>query len=993
MDYSSVNWIPMGPAPEDLSSIGVTGGCAGRVTAIAVSGNFNGHGVPAMFIGTAGGGVWRSTDFQSLAPTWIPLTDRVPSQFAQDRQIGMLNIGALAVDPNHPSTIYAGTGDAAGAGPNAYGRGMLKSPDGGASWQLLDVGSFNFAPGFTRVFVDPTDLSGNTVYATGAHSNDSGSAPGRGVFKSTDAGATWKPIQGGLPNGVSVTDLDYTVVLNQLTLYAGIHDASGTDASANGIWVSGDGGNSWTQMMIAALVDIGTGGIVDNAHIGLIRIAADHNFGASNGVFAAIGNATKPLLLNVFKLVGTRWQPASSGLIAIRTASALSFGISMDDGSLYLGGVNDSRLNGLYRSADHGFSWASIDVGTNGVRPHTDHHAWFSYGGAIYNGNDGGIYRYNGPVGAGTWQSLNTPSLQTILTLGVGLHPQYPAVMLAGSQDNSIALRKSGVWSFKCAGDGYTGHWEPYDRNHAFATQLIDSGKFLFRSTDGGETWNTIDLAGSPRGPFGQAPFVFHPNVIGRMIVGLEGVHETSNHGDDGFKAISGALSGAGQFINALAYGGWDTIYASYGFQLFRTINDGADGWPEVGIGIDWHGAIQCLAVDPYARNRIFLGTSGGAVWYSADAGMTWTEITGDLPTDFGVNTLALRSEPGLAQPSIFAGTGVGVYATDNMSNWTRVGTAFPDANVTEIVFHPTTKYLVASTYGRGIFAAYMHFETPLGLGACVVSNSILNFALDRDLRICLNQAAYRHAFSGWFEVPGTVSGFPPAATAVGTYLFTAVTGPYGWLYINQGEFGHPFSGWQRDPGGLVSDVAPALAAVDNNLYLFVKTTDGRIQYNWAPLGKGGVGWKEVDGGGRTLLAPAACGISGHVFVAVTGLDGHLYVNQADLGHSFGAWFQDPSAPLSDTAPALAVVGNDIYFFVKGMDNRIYYNWARFRKGGVGWKEVEGGGSTNSAPAACGLNSSGAIFCFIRGLDDRIYLNQATAEQPFGFWFEVGGGL
>src|SRR5437016_4608607 len=72
------SWLAVGPAPEDAHGFGVAAGVSGRVWTIAISPNFDGFGTPAMFLGINGGGVWRSTDFTSASPTWIPLTDFLP---------------------------------------------------------------------------------------------------------------------------------------------------------------------------------------------------------------------------------------------------------------------------------------------------------------------------------------------------------------------------------------------------------------------------------------------------------------------------------------------------------------------------------------------------------------------------------------------------------------------------------------------------------------------------------------------------------------------------------------------------------------------------------------------------------------------------------------------------------------------------------------------------------------------------------------------------
>src|SRR5579884_4487555 len=105
MNDLSAQWIPVGPAPEDASGFGVAAGVSGRVWTIAISTSFDQSGTAAMYLGIAGGGIWRSTDFTTPAPTWIPLTDHFPATFPLKRQVGLQNIGAIGVDPNHPWII------------------------------------------------------------------------------------------------------------------------------------------------------------------------------------------------------------------------------------------------------------------------------------------------------------------------------------------------------------------------------------------------------------------------------------------------------------------------------------------------------------------------------------------------------------------------------------------------------------------------------------------------------------------------------------------------------------------------------------------------------------------------------------------------------------------------------------------------------------------------------------------------------------------------
>jgi len=88
-------WTPVGPDAVASGYIVGNATLSGRVNAIAISPNFDGHGTRAMFLGTAHGGVWRSSDFASIGPAWVPLTDNVGKLLGlpPERQVGLSAIG------------------------------------------------------------------------------------------------------------------------------------------------------------------------------------------------------------------------------------------------------------------------------------------------------------------------------------------------------------------------------------------------------------------------------------------------------------------------------------------------------------------------------------------------------------------------------------------------------------------------------------------------------------------------------------------------------------------------------------------------------------------------------------------------------------------------------------------------------------------------------------------------------------------------------------
>jgi len=152
------NWSSIGPAVVDNTSTKTAG--QGRVNAIALDpSNPN-----IIYVGAPAGGIWKSTN---NGVDWTPLADNLP-------QIG---VSGIAIDPNNSDIIYISTGDD-DAG-DSYSIGVLKSLDGGATWNTTGL-TFNFNyKGSNEIFVDPTNSS--IVWV----------ATSTGLYKTNDAGDNW----------------------------------------------------------------------------------------------------------------------------------------------------------------------------------------------------------------------------------------------------------------------------------------------------------------------------------------------------------------------------------------------------------------------------------------------------------------------------------------------------------------------------------------------------------------------------------------------------------------------------------------------------------------------------------------------------------------------------------------------------------------------------------------------------------------------------------
>ncbi len=160
-------WQPFGPQPE-TGLLDEVNQASGRVSALAYSSNI-GNNTPALFLGSASGGVWETTTPTAQAPVWQQVTDglmdRNGNLVTPEQAVGTNDIGALAVDPNNPKVIYAGTGEANYDGSNTHtGGGILRSDGGGAkgTWTLWSTMTAGMS--ISKIIVDPADKTGDTLF-------------------------------------------------------------------------------------------------------------------------------------------------------------------------------------------------------------------------------------------------------------------------------------------------------------------------------------------------------------------------------------------------------------------------------------------------------------------------------------------------------------------------------------------------------------------------------------------------------------------------------------------------------------------------------------------------------------------------------------------------------------------------------------------------------------------------------------------------------------
>jgi hypothetical protein len=290
-------WVAQGPAPIlDGQPIGMSAQGnpdVGAVQAVAI----DPHDASLAYLGSVNGGIWKSTDAgaANLTPTWTLVSGGLPSQA----------IGDLTISPLASNVIYAGTGNFTNGSFGAFGvfnggagTGVYKSTDSGKTWQTL--GASTFADLAIRRILPTTLSSGSGQVVLAAVPAKGGQTQGMGLYMSPDGGNTWTLISGtnGLPAG-SINDVEEDPT-DPHRFFAGVFGA--TLLSNNGIYVGNYDGASgqitWAQSN-------GTGADVIPA-----TILADPNFPLNNLKISVVDNAGSPL---VYVLTAQPGQPPAGG--------------------------------------------------------------------------------------------------------------------------------------------------------------------------------------------------------------------------------------------------------------------------------------------------------------------------------------------------------------------------------------------------------------------------------------------------------------------------------------------------------------------------------------------------------------------------------------------------------------------------------------------------------------------------------------------------------
>lgn len=680
---------------------------SGRIADFAV----NPHNHSEYYVAVASGGVWKTTN---KGLTFNPIFENE----------GSYSIGCVSLDPSNSSTVWVGSGENNNQRSVAYGDGVYKSEDGGKSWK--NVGLKN-SEHIAEIIVHPSDP--NTVYvaAYGPVWNEGGD---RGVYKTTDGGATWNCIKSVSPfTGCNDLVMDPR---NPNVLYASFHQRmrkvftyiGGGPESA--VYKSMDGGTTWKKveggMPSGDLGRIGLAISKVNPDILYAVVEAGENKG---GIYRSTDK-------------GASWEKRSGTY----TSGNYYNEIDCDPKD-----VNKIYITDSYYKVSYDGGKTVSNLGE--INKHIDNHAiWVDPNDAnhLLVGCDGGIYETYDH--AKTWDYKANLSVTQFYKVSTDNDLPFYSVH-GGTQDNfslggpSRTTSGNGIthadWYVTSQGDGFETQVDPTDANIIYAQAQYGalvrydrkSGEYLpikpiEGETDAANRWNW------------DSPLLISQHDHKRLYYGANKVYRTDDQGNS-WKAISGDLSrgidrnklevmGKVWSVDAVAknqstdiYGQTTSIAESTLDEnilwvgtddgLIQLTTDGGKNWTKIDNlpGVPAQSYVHQIIASLYDKNTAFVcfnhhryGDFKPYVLKTTDGGKSWKSIASDLPIRGSVYSIA---QDHVDENLLFVGTEFGCYVSNNGGvNWIQLKSGLPTIAVRDIEIQRRENDLVLATFGRGFY-------------------------------------------------------------------------------------------------------------------------------------------------------------------------------------------------------------------------------------------------------------------------------------------------
>ncbi|MCB0457147.1 MAG: T9SS type A sorting domain-containing protein [Flavobacteriaceae bacterium] len=581
--------------------------------------------------------------------------------------------------------------------------GIFKTTDAGASWapifdeqEMLSIGDIEISKNNTNVVWVGT---GEVNAGGGSLAYD-----GDGIYKSEDGGTTWEVK--GLPDigSISKIALDPN---NDNTIFVGGMGPLFRNDTNRGVYRSTDGGSTWEQKLFVSdstgIIDMAihpsNGNIIYAASWERIRRPQYRQYG---GETSRIYRSTDG---------GENWAELTNGLPSLPSEKGrISIAISQSNPNVLYARYADAAgsIQGVYRTADGGDTWVEMN---SAPLSNIGFHWWFR-GIVVDPTDENTIYNVDFVVqkstdGGATWSDTFS-----------GVHVDQHALAFNASVPGEVLLGNDGGF-YKSSNDGSS--WikgETLPITQFYRIYIEDP----FRVYGGAQDNNTIrTLTGSANdwnaiyGGDGFQPLVDYNNSNIIYALSQYGNIGKSTNGGASFNNATAGISGSDRknWDTPLVFDPDDSNLLYTGTQRVYKTTNGAGNWTAIspdltngpGGGNLNFGTIISIDVSTLDSNKIIVGTDDGNVWITQDSGANWNNVSGSLPNRWVTKVLASRLDANKFYIT-FSGYRYGeyeghVYVTNNNgNNWTDISSSLPDIPVNDIVQDIEGKLFLATDIG-----------------------------------------------------------------------------------------------------------------------------------------------------------------------------------------------------------------------------------------------------------------------------------------------------
>ena len=663
------------------------------------------------YMGTTGGGLWKTTD---AGHHWKNVSDG----FFQSS-----SVGAVSVSESHPNTVYAGMGEHAPRGVmTSHGDGVYKSTDAGKTWKHMGLEKTLH---ISRIVIHPTNPDVVWVAAQGALH---GKTQERGVYKSTDGGKTWKKtLYVNDMTGASELSID---MHNPEVLYAAMWEHMRTPwqvisgGPGSGLYKSTDGGETWSKIHKGLPKELGKMGIaVSRANSDLLYAIIESDSEKEKGG------------LFVSKDAGKSWSRVSSDHRLIQRAWYY-IEVTADpnnENTVYVMSAD------WYKSIDGGKTWEEISTA------HGDYHdLWINPDNSknlLITGDGGSEVSFDGGKQFSRLDNMPTAQFYRVATDNL-----FPYNVYGGQQDNtsvkiaSIGIGSRGIdeshWSASAGGESAFLAFDPDAPEKVMGGSYLGTIELLdVKSTSGTKVmiepnlylglaardmkylynWNApiIKSQHEPNTYFHGAQYLLRTRDEG---ITWEVISPDLTYNDDSKQGKGGAPY-TNEAVGAENYGTLSyviespheagVIYTGSDDGKVYITTDNGENWNDItpkGLGETLVNAIDVSPHDPgtvyIATTRYKFNDQTPSLWKSTNYGKSWKNITGNLPLDEYTRVVREDTE---RKDMLFAGTFRGVYVSfDGGGKWSALRSNLPVTPITDLTVKDTD--LVVATMGRSFW-------------------------------------------------------------------------------------------------------------------------------------------------------------------------------------------------------------------------------------------------------------------------------------------------